>query len=98
MAETYTHSVWRVKPGQEDEFVRRWLELARWSAAQGLSGKAKLLRDPDNAGLFVSFGPWESVGKVAMWRSSAGFHERIAGLQELLESFEPRTLIVVAEG
>ena len=77
--------------------MRRWREFARWSAAQGLSGKAKLLRDPDNPGLFVSFGPWESRGKVAVWRSSAGFHERIAALQELLESFEPRTLIVVAE-
>jgi heme-degrading monooxygenase HmoA len=98
MAETFTHSVWRVKPGQEDEFVRRWLDLARWSAAQGLSGKAKLLSDPDNPGLFVSFGPWESVRKVTVWRSSPGFHERIAGLQELLESFEPRTLVVVAEG
>jgi hypothetical protein len=28
MGEAYTHSAWRVKPGLEDEFVRRW---DRWS-------------------------------------------------------------------
>jgi quinol monooxygenase YgiN len=98
MTETYTHSVWRVKPGREDEFVRLWLDLVQWSSEQGLTAKAKLLRDPDNPGLFISFGPWESLGKVAVWRSSRGFHERIAALQQLLEAFEPRTLVLVAEG
>jgi len=97
MARTYTHSVWHVKAGREDEFVCRWIELARWSAAQGLSGKARLLRDADEPGLFLSFAPWESTRHVAGWRSSAGFHERIAGLHEVLESFEPRTLYSVAE-
>ncbi len=32
MSEAYTHSTWRVKPGLEDEFVRRWEDLAHWSA------------------------------------------------------------------
>jgi heme-degrading monooxygenase HmoA len=97
MTRTYTHSVWRVKRGHEDEFVRRWIELARWSADQGLSGKARLLRDADDPSLFVSFAPWESVRHVAGWRSSAGFHERIARLQEVLDEFEPRTLNAVAD-
>jgi heme-degrading monooxygenase HmoA len=86
-----------VKPGQEEEFARRWRELADWSRAQGLTGPAKLLRDPDNPGVFVSFGPWESLQKVTRWRSSAGFNERVARLQEVLDGFEPRTLIVVSE-
>jgi heme-degrading monooxygenase HmoA len=97
IARTYTHSIWTVKEGLEEEFVRRWLDLAEWSAAQGLAGPAKLLRDADNPRTFVSFGPWESLEKVARWRSSPGFHERVARLQEVLENFEPRTLDQVAE-
>jgi hypothetical protein len=58
MAEAYTHSTWRVKPGLEDEFVRRWEDLAHWSALQGLTSRAKLLRDIDEPSRFVSFGPW----------------------------------------
>ena len=97
MAKTYTHSVWAVKLGQEDEFVRRWRDLAEWSALQGLSGAATLLRDFDDPRLFVSFAPWESLETVANWRGSRGFHERIARLHEVVDGFEPRTLIVVAE-
>jgi hypothetical protein len=33
---------------------------------------------------------------VARWRSSAGFNERVARLHEVIDGFEPRTLIVVA--
>jgi heme-degrading monooxygenase HmoA len=97
MANTYTHSIWTVKPGQEDEFVRRWLDLAQWSAMQGLSGSATLLRDFDDPRRFISFGPWESLERVARWRTSTGFNERVARLHEVLDGFEPRTLIVVAE-
>ena len=45
MSEAYTHSTWRVKPGLENEFVQRWEDLAHWSALQGLTSRAKLLRD-----------------------------------------------------
>jgi hypothetical protein len=34
---------------------------------------------------------------VKNWRAAAGYHERVARLQEVLEGFEPRTLDVVAE-
>jgi len=57
MGEAYTHSTWRVKPGFEEEFVRRWEDLAHWSGLQGLSSRAKLLRDIDEPSRFVSFGP-----------------------------------------
>jgi heme-degrading monooxygenase HmoA len=97
VADTYTHSLWTVKPGQEDEFVRRWLELAELGEQMGLSGPARLLRDRDNPHVFVSFGPWQSLEKVARWRSSAEFHHRISRLQEVLDGFEPRTLEQVTE-
>ncbi|HEY2937452.1 MAG TPA: antibiotic biosynthesis monooxygenase family protein [Gaiellaceae bacterium] len=97
MREAYSHSSWRVKPGLEDEFVRRWEELADWSALQGLKARAKLLRDTDDPSRFVSFGPWESVGAIRGWRGTPGFHERVARLQEVVEGFEPRTLELVSE-
>jgi heme-degrading monooxygenase HmoA len=93
----YTHSTWRVKPGLEDEFVRRWEELAAWSAVEGLTASARLLRDVDDPTRFVSFGPWESLDAIRRWRGSPQFHERVARLQEVLDGFEPRTLELVSE-
>ena len=97
MGETYTQSTWRVKPGLEDEFVRRWEELADWSRLQGLTARAKLLRDTDDPSRFVSFGPWGSMDAVQRWRGALGFHERLAQLQEVLDDFDPRTLELVSE-
>ena len=96
MAQAFTHTVWTVKPGLEDEFVRRWIDLARWSTVQGLSAPAQLLRDVDSPSRFVSFGPWRSLDAVRRWRTEAGFHERINRLQEVLDHFEPSTLEQVA--
>jgi hypothetical protein len=57
MAETYSHTTWQVKPGSEQEFVRRWAEWAEWSHRQGLGAHARLLRDVESPGTYVSFGP-----------------------------------------
>ena len=97
MGTPFTHTTWHVKPGQEDEFVERWLEWAEWSHRQGLRAHARLLRDVESPSTFVSFGPWETIGAVRAWRTEAGYHERVARLQELVVHFEPRTLEQVAE-
>jgi heme-degrading monooxygenase HmoA len=97
MGTPFTHTTWQVKPGLEDEFVERWREWAEWSHRQGLRAHARLLRDVESPGTFVSFGPWETVAAVRAWRGESGYHERVARLQELVESFEPRTLEQVAE-
>jgi heme-degrading monooxygenase HmoA len=97
MAMPLTHTTWRVKPGQEGEFVRRWKEWADWSHEEGLRAHARLLRDVENPSTFISFGPWETMDAVRSWRSKPGYHERVARLQQLVEQFEPRTLEQVAE-
>jgi len=97
MGQPYTHTTWVVKPGEEEEFIRRWQEWASWTALQGLTGSAKLLRDVDRPSRFLSFGPWESVEHARRWRSLEGFQERIGRLQEVVESFDPCTLEQVAE-
>jgi heme-degrading monooxygenase HmoA len=97
METMFTHTTWRVKPGHEDEFVERWREWAGWSHRQGLRAHARLLRDVETPGTFVSFAPWEAIAAIRTWRAEAGYHERVARLQELVDSFEPQTLEQVAE-
>lgn len=97
MGRPYTFGSWRVKAGREEEFVAAWQEFADWTATQGLASKAQLLRDHEDPSLFVSLGPWESLDTIARWRSLPGFHDRIVALHALLDSFEPRTLELVAE-
>lgn len=97
MGRPYTFGRWRVKAGREEEFVAAWKEFADWTAMQGLASSAKLLRDHEDRTLFVSFGPWEDLETIRRWRSLPGFHERVAALHALLDSFEPRTLELVAE-
>ena len=66
VGEIYTHSMWCVRPGLEDEFVRRWEELADWSGLQGLAARAKLLRDTDDPCRFVTFMASSQVGKTSL--------------------------------
>ena len=97
MSQAYTLTVWQVKPGLEDDFVQRWSEWIEWSHRQGLQAHARLLRDVDTPGKFVSFGPWETLQAVRSWRALEGYQERVARLQEVLQNFEPETLELVAE-
>lgn len=97
MAETYSHTTWRVKQGSEPEFVRRWEEWAKWSHRQGLGAHARLLQDVECPDVYVSFGPWATLDEVSSWRSMAGYHERVARLREVVVSLEPRTFELVAE-
>lgn len=92
MGEPYSSTTWIVKPGQEGEFVSRWTEFAEWSAGHGLTAPAMLLRDVDEPTRFVSFGPWEDLQLIWRWRGQTGFQEHVASLNEVLVSFEPRTL------
>jgi heme-degrading monooxygenase HmoA len=96
MEKPYTHTTWRVMAGREDEFVRRWNEWVDWSRQAGLETPALLLRDLEDPRAFVSFGPWANAAAVRSWRSLPGYQERVARLREVLESFEPRTLEIVA--
>jgi heme-degrading monooxygenase HmoA len=97
MTTPYLSTSWVVKPGLEDEFVARWSEVADWTAAHGLAAAAMLLRDVEQPNRFISFGPWLSVDAIRQWRAGPEFHERVARLHDVVDSFEPLTLEVVAE-
>jgi heme-degrading monooxygenase HmoA len=98
MTGLYTSGDWHVKSGSEQAFVEAWRELAEWTTAN-IPGCtfAKLLQDESDASYFVSFSPWRDDSAVAAWREHPGFQERVGHLQELLESFTPRTMHMAAE-
>ena len=93
MADVWTHGSWTVKPGREDDFVRAWRALAHRATTElRVASQPTLLRDRETPNLFVSFGPWPSIEDVHRFRSSPAFRESVAAMEDLLESFEPRTL------
>ena|SRR5690348_9626710 len=97
MATPYTLGVWTVTHGREEEFVAAWIELAEWTAAtvEG-AGTGTLLRDTDDGRRFVSVGPWKDLDTIQRWREEPGWNERVGRIREMLESFEPSTLELVA--
>lgn len=97
MNQYYSQTTWTVKAGSEDELVRCWTEFAEWSAREGLAAHARLLRDIDEPGRFVSFGPWETVEAIMRWRTLPGFQEHVARMTELLERFDSHTVELVTE-
>lgn len=98
MSQPYTSGIWTVKPGSEEQFIAGWSELAAWTGREVPGSMwAKLLRDTGTPNRFISFGPWQSLDAIEAWRSHPGFRERVQGIRELLESFEPSTLELVAE-
>ena len=98
MGQPYTLGNWTAKPGREEEFVAAWQEIADWTRREvGGTSWARLLRDVADPRRFVSFGPWESLEAIDVWRALPGFQERVSRIREFLESFEPVTLEAVAE-
>jgi heme-degrading monooxygenase HmoA len=92
MDELYTCGTWTVVPGQEDEFIAAWDDLAQWTK-QNVAGArwATLVQDADQPSRFLTFGPWESAEAIEAWRASDGFRERIGRIRTLLDAFEPGT-------
>jgi heme-degrading monooxygenase HmoA len=100
MGQLYTHGRWLVKKGRQERFQAAWQEMADWTNAEingAVAGEARLLQDLDDPALFFSFGPWDSLEAIQAWRADPGFQERVGRIRELLESFEPHTLRMVAQ-
>ncbi len=95
----WTHGVWTVRPGREDDFVAAWRSMAEAGMAElDVPEPPTLLRDREHANAFTSFGPWPDEEAVGRFRSSAAFREGVEAMQDLLEDFEPRTMDQVWRG
>lgn len=92
----YTLATYRVRPGKEDEFIKRWHSLA--DIFQSLKNPpywGTLIRSETTANLFHSFGPWESREHVAAMRASPEAGAAFQAIQELCEQMTPDNYRVV---
>jgi quinol monooxygenase YgiN len=89
MARIWTHGVWTVKPGREDEFVDAWRAMAQAAVAEfDPPGQPTLLRDREQPTLFRSFGPWDDSETVERFRAFIPpYLDRIGEMVESLEIF-----------
>jgi hypothetical protein len=95
MAPIWTHGVWTVKAGREDEFVSTWRELVPIGAEIG-SGTPVLLRDREQPSVFRSFGPWADLDEIDRFRAAIRPH--LGAMDDLLEGFEAFTLDEIYPG
>ena len=95
MPSVWTHGVWTIKPGREDEFVAAWRELVPVGESLG-SGDPKLLRDRDRPNEFRSFGSWPELETIERFRAEIG--PRVGAMGDIVESFETFTLDEVYPG
>ena len=92
MAETYTAGSWKVKAGEEREFVDAWREFASWASGKPGVGTLRLTRDLGEQGRFFSFAPWESIEAIQAWKGSDDFKERIGRVKAHTDDFKASEL------
>jgi quinol monooxygenase YgiN len=98
MMAAYTSGEWHVKPGREQEFVDGWKEVADWVTKEfDPTGWAKLLRDKENPGRFVSVGEWLDEATVDKWRASERAEQQLGMLRKLVDEGGVRDFQLVAE-
>jgi heme-degrading monooxygenase HmoA len=100
MRPIYACGQWKVRAGEEEEFVRRWRDLADWTMGEfpdALIGTARLIQSKTDPTRFVSLGPFESADALTEWHAHPAFKEKRDRVAELLESGGRDTFEVRAE-
>ncbi len=89
----YSAALWIVKSGQEEAFLERWKEFARWTA-EHLDGVVSvvLVQDIANPNIFITLGPWKDMASMTRWRETAAFAEAFRDFRELCDRIEPHTM------
>lgn len=69
----YTHTQWRVQPGQAEAFIGAWSSLAKaFLSLPEAPIFGTLLRSQEDPHLFYSFGPWLRLEDVEAMRAHPG--------------------------
>jgi heme-degrading monooxygenase HmoA len=97
MSEVYSSGTWKAKDGEESEFVEAWEEFARWLAEMPGAGTARLTKDLEKPGSYVSFAPWESLEQMHAWKSDPAFREHMGKVQAHVAEFTPSEWELVTE-
>jgi hypothetical protein len=94
----YTLGVWKVKPGQEAEFIAAWKALGQvFSELPHPPGTGTLIQSVSEPALFYSFGPWKRLEDIQEMRGDPRAQAAIQRLMELCSAATPGTFRVVAE-
>ena len=93
----HTLTMWSVKEGYEEAFIRSWQEFSEWMLRHHPgAGEADLLKDYEHLGLFVVFRPWKDLKSIEAWRQSSEFREFIMEAMKLCDGVQPHFLKTVA--
>jgi heme-degrading monooxygenase HmoA len=99
MTDVWTHTVWTVRHGREEDFISAWGTMAREVAGDmRMRRPPTLLRDRDRPNVFISFAPWEDFDMVTRFRSSEIFRRHVAGMGTMIEQLDAHTLDQVTHG
>jgi hypothetical protein len=91
MTRIWTHGVWTVKPGREDEFVAAWRAMAHDAVREFQPpAEPQLMQDRERSNVFRSFGAWDDPQQVERFRGFIRPH--LEGIRDLTESIEVLTL------
>ena len=87
MTQIWTHGVWTVKPGHEEDFVAAWQAMARDALREFQpSAGPHLLQDQERPNVFRSFAAWDDPEQVDRFRDFVQPRlQRIRGLTEHTE-------------
>jgi heme-degrading monooxygenase HmoA len=96
LAEVYSSGTWKCKEGEEEQFVAAWTEFAKWLGTMPGAGSARLTKDMDNPGHYMSFAPWESIDAMHAWKSAPEFREHMGAVQAHVAEFTPHEMELVA--
>lgn len=95
----FTHGMWRVKPGNEADFIDAWKALGdifRALPHPPGPGQGLLIQNVADPLLFYSVGPWRSSEDLAAMRTTPQAQAGIKRLEELCDDGVRGTYRLVA--
>jgi heme-degrading monooxygenase HmoA len=94
----YTHARWKVRPGNEEEFITAWKAMGDvFLSLPGASTHGTLIPSPSDPTEVYSFGPWDSLEQIQAMRADPRAREAIQRVVGLCEEAAPGNYRVVAE-
>ena len=87
MEKFYTSGNWHVRPGSEDEFVKRWTDFIDQTRDKS-PGQFILIRDVSDPKHFVSVGTWARKEDVDAWMAMPEFKESFAAFGDLCDEYQ----------
>lgn len=85
----YTLACWKVKEGNEEQFINSWKEMGNaFASIPRASIKSKLIQSLKDPTLFYSFGPWESLEDIEETNTDPQAQKIFQKVMDLCDNFE----------